>query len=271
MLVSIIVPVYKQEKTIFNDLKNIWEATNNTRWDFEIIAVVDGYVDKSFETASKFKKENMKIVGYEDNRGKGYAIRYGAARANGDYIAFLDAGMDINPNGISMILEHMEWYKADIIVASKRHAASRINNYPFFRRVYSFGYHVIIKLLFGIRVGDTQSGLKVFRRQVVEKVFPRLLVKAFALDVEILAVSSHLGFKRIYEAPVEINWEDVGIKTNFSSNTFLFLNKHIRRMFIDTLAVFYRLYILRYYDDSNKRKWVYDANLQMRINTGESS
>lgn len=264
MLVSIIVPTYKQEKTIQQDIENIYNALSNTRWDFEIIVVVDGYLDKSLQEAKKIKKDNVVVIGYETNHGKGYAIKYGMARAKGDYIAFIDAGMDINPNGISMILEHMQWYDADIIVGSKKHPVSLVN-YPLIRKIYSFGYYLLVRIFFGIKVKDTQTGLKVFKRNVLETVLPRLLVKRFAFDIEVLAVARYLGFKKIYEAPVQIHWEYDN--TNFQG--FLFLDKNIRYMLLDTLAIFYRLKIIKYYSDENKRKWVYDKELQMRVNTGE--
>lgn len=264
MKVSIIVPIYKQEKTIKQDLENICNTMSKTRWDYEIVAVVDGSPDNSYKEAKKVKNPKVKVYAYENNKGKGYAVRYGMARAEGDYISFIDAGMDIDPNGISMLLEHMEWYNADIIVGSKKHPVSQVN-YPLVRKIYSFGYHFLVKILFGLNIKDTQTGLKVYKRQVLEKVLPRLLVKRFAFDIEILAVANYLGFKRIYEAPVKINWDFKN--SNFSMG--LIFDKNIRKMLIDTLAVFYRLRILKYYADESKRKWVYDKDLQMRINTGE--
>ena len=108
-LVSIIVPAYKQERTIKQDLENILNTLLQTRWEFEIIVVVDGFLDKTYDIARSLENKKLKVYGYETNKGKGYAIRYGMARASGDYISFIDAGMDINPNGISMRLENMEW------------------------------------------------------------------------------------------------------------------------------------------------------------------
>lgn len=264
MKVSIIVPVYKQQKTIKSDLECICDVLEETRWDHEVIVVVDGSPDKSFEEAKKIKRENLKVYKYDVNKGKGYAVRYGMARATGDYISFIDAGMDIDPNGISMLLEHMEWYNADIVVASKKHPVSQVN-YPFMRKIYSFVYYCMVSILFGLNIKDTQTGLKVYKRQVLEKVLPRLLVKKFAFDIEILAVARHLGFKRIYEAPVKIKWDNGN--TNFSS--MLIFDKHVQAMVIDTLAIFYRLRILHYYNDRSKRKWIYDEDLEMRVNTGE--
>ena len=264
-IVSIIIPAYKQEATIVEDVMRIHDTMSQTRWPFEILVVVDGFVDKTFEKVKKIENLEIKVCGYENNRGKGYAVKYGMARALGDYVAFIDSGMDIDPNGISMILEHMEWYEADIIVGSKRHPASKLY-YPPIRKIYSWGYSKFVKFLFGLSITDTQSGLKVFRREVLEKVLPRLLVKKFAFDIEILAVSKYLGFDKIYEAPIKIDW--VKFNTNFTP--FLIFDKNIRSMVTDTLAVFYRLRILSYYSDKKKRLWVYDKDLDMRVNTGET-
>jgi glycosyltransferase involved in cell wall biosynthesis len=259
---SVIIPIYKQEKTIKQDLLNINETLKQIRYDYEIIAVVDGIsIDKSFSEAKKIKLPNLKVFGYKNNHGKGYAVRYGMAKTKGDYIAFIDSGMEIDPNGISLVLEHMEWYNADIIVASKRHPASMVS-YPWDRKIISFGAHIISKFLLGINVHDTQAGLKIFKRQVLVKVLPRLMVKNYAFDLEILAVSNKLGFTKIYEAPIKLNYD-------FSSLTHAVGFKTIYSCLIDSLAVFYRLRILNYYNDENKRKWVYNPELDMRINTGK--
>jgi len=265
MLVSIVIPAFKKEKTIKKDVKRIDKVLAETRWDYEILVVVDGMLDKTFENAAEISNERIKVFGYPTNYGKGYAVRYGMARSHGDIIAFIDSGMEINPNSISMVLEHMEWYDADIIVGSKRHLASKVH-YPLLRKIYSWGYYTIVRLLFGVKVSDTQTGLKVFRREVLEKVLPRLLIKQYAIDIEILAVAKRLGFKRIFEAPVILS-QDFSSGTRFTK--FLLIDPFIRKILTDTLSVFYRLKILKYYDDESKRKWRYDKELDMRINTGE--
>ena len=259
---SVIIPIYKQEKTIKKDLQTINDTLKQIRYDYEIIAVVDGIsVDKSFREIKKLKLKNLQVFGYKTNHGKGYAIRYGMAKTKGDYVAFIDSGMEIDPNGISLVLEHMEWYNADIIVASKRHPASVVS-YPWDRKIISFGAHIISKYLLGINVHDTQAGLKIFKRPVLIKVLPRLVVKNYAFDLEILAVANKLGFTKIYEAPIKLDY-------GFASLTHATGLKTIYSCLIEALAVFYRLRILRYYDDKNKRKWIYDPELEMRINTGK--
>lgn len=257
-LLSVIVPAYKQESTIAQDLLNIQSVLGQIRYDHEIICVIDGKVDQTFEEAQKVANERIKVVGYEKNRGKGYAIRFGMARARGDLIGFIDAGMDINPNSISMLLEHLEWYQADAIVGSKTHPASKVK-YSLSRKILSKGYRYLVRFFTGLNVADTQTGLKVFKRQVLEDVLPRLVVKRFAFDFEMLAVAAYLGYRRIYEAPIEL---DYTLPTLSSAKTW----QAIWNMLWDTAAVMYRMHILRYYDDKNSRRWVYDEDLQMRVN-----
>lgn len=258
-LLSVVIPAYKQEKTIVEDLKRVQKVLDKIRYDYEIVVVVDGKIDKTFENAKKTKSNKLKVVGYAENKGKGNAVRYGMARTKGDIIAFIDAGMDLDPNGLSMLLEHFEWYKADIIIGSKRHPVSQVN-YPWQRRILSLGYQLLVKILFGLNIRDTQVGMKFFKRKVLEDVLPRLLVKTYAFDIEILAVARRLGYKRIFEAPVRLKWDKE--KSIVSKSLW----KTLYSMLWDTVAVFYRLKILCYYDGHNKRKWEYDSDLDFKVN-----
>jgi len=259
-LLSVIIPAYKQERTIEKDLQDIENVLKKIRHDYELICVIDGRVDRTYERAKKVKSDKLKVVGYKNNHGKGYAIRYGMVRSRGDLIAFIDAGMDLNPIGLSMLLEHMVWYDSDVIVGSIRHSASKVYAYPLKRRIYSRGYHLLTRLLFGLRITDSQRGLKIFKREVLERVLPRLLVKKYAFDIEMLSVAYRLGFKKIHDGPVELD----ASKYKYSAIKF----GTVWTMLLDTLAVFYRLKILRYYDDHNKRKWSYDPDLDFKVNIG---
>ena len=243
------VPAYKQEKTLRKDLENInrtLEKGLGDSVDYEIICVIDGELDNSKSEAKKVSSSKIKVYSYKENRGKGYAVRYGMKNANGELISFLDAGMDISPKGIMMLMAHMDWYNADIIVGSKRHPVSRVN-YPIFRKILSTGYHFGIKILFDLPLTDTQSGIKIFKREVVEKILPRLLVKTYAMDIEILAVAKYLGFDRIFEGPIEVSFNESTSRIKWST---------IFKMAWDTAAVFYRLKILHYYDEKNRKNWL---------------
>lgn len=256
-LVSVIIPAYRQERTIVRDILRIKEVLEQLRYDFEMIIVVDGIIDKTYERAKKLVSSHIKVFGYETNRGKGYAIRYGMVRSRGNIVGFIDSGMDLNPNGLSMLLEHFEWYAADIIVGSKRHPVSKVV-YSFDRKILSFLSQLYIRFLFGLNIRDTQVGMKFFRREVIEDVLPRLLVKEFAFDIEILTVAYHLGYKRIFEAPIEIKHS---FKGSIISRNIVPV---IVKTFVDTLGIFYRLKILHYYDHANRKTWELDPELTVR-------
>lgn len=259
-LVSIIVPVFCQEGTIRDDLERIREVLKESFLNWEMVVVIDGMVDGSYERAKKIESKRIKVVGYRKNKGKGYAIRYGIARTKGDPVIFIDSGMEIDPIGIRMLWEKMEWYKADIVIGSKRHRESVVN-YPWERKVISFLYQMFVRIFTGVNVTDSQCGLKAYRRQVLIKIMPRLLVKAYAFDLEMLVVARHVGFKKIYEAPVRLDY-------NFKDLVHAHTIEALKRALIDTLAIIYRLRIVRYYDDGSKRKWRYDKELNFRVNIG---
>lgn len=239
-LLSLIVPTYKQEKIIEKNIHSLNDALESIQVPFEVIVVIDGQVDKTHEKLKKLKSKNIKVISYKENLGKGNAVKTGMLQAKGDIIGFIDAGMEIDSTSISMLLNHMIWYDADIVVGSKLHPVSQIE-YPFFRRILSRGYRMIIRMLFGLKVRDTQVGLKLYKKKVVEQVFPKLLVKKFAFDVETLAVANALGFKRIYDAPVKLK---LGKESTIKNTKYWSV---VWNMLWDTAAVFYRVKIKRYY------------------------
>lgn len=255
-LLSVIVPAYNC-LTIKRDLKIIDKHLKELGKPYQVICIVDGSSrphDRTKLLARQAQTEKIKVYTYSPNRGKGYAVRYGMARAKGGIIAFIDAGNDLSVTGLAMALEHLRWYKADIIIGSKRHKASRVS-YPFKRKVLSIIVQKITKLFFNINVTDTQTGLKVFRRQVLEKVLPRLAVKRWAFDLEVLVVAHRLGFNKIYESPIEL-------KYNFASNI---RPSSIFNFALDFFAIIYRSYILRYYNDSNQDIWEHDPKLKLHF------
>lgn len=234
---SIIIPAYKEEKNIYKTIDAIVSTHERLPYSYEVIVVVDGSPDKTQEEAKRHKSTRVRVFSYTPNQGKGYAIKYGVDRAAGEIITFTDAGGDFDPTQFDKFVKLMEVFDADMVIGSKLHPASKVD-YPFLRKVYSYVYHKIIRLLFGLNVTDTQTGLKFFRREVAHNVIPRAIVKQYAIYLELLVIAFQLGYRRIFEAPVELNFNDVSSGINF---------KTIRKMITDTLAIFYRARIKDYY------------------------
>ena len=128
------MPVYRQEKNVVRYLRALGKVLAGLNVVYEMICVVDGQVDNTYENAKKAKIPKLKVFTYPKNQGKGNAVRFGMSRARGEVIGFVDGGFDLKYSSIPLALEHMKWYNADIMIGSKRHPASKVT-YPWQRRI----------------------------------------------------------------------------------------------------------------------------------------
>lgn len=237
--ISIIMPAYNEEAHIYENILETRKVFEEEGIPYEIIVANDGSIDKTFERAQKAEKEFTNVFAVQNtvNLGKGQALREGFKKATGDYVVFLDSDLDLHPRQIHLFFDIMEKENADVVIGSKRHPQSQVN-YPRDRKIISHGYFFLVKIMFGLPIRDTQTGMKLFKYEVLKKVFPRMLVRKFAFDLELLTVAHHYGYK-IAEAPVVVNhqWKfgRIGLRP-------------IWETWFDTMAIFYRMKILKYYD-----------------------
>lgn len=239
---SIIIPAYNKELEVFQVVSSFIDELKHTSSDWEIIVVDDASKDRTLREAVRSKKFNgnsqrIKIFSYNMNQGKGFALYYGFKKSSGDIIVFADSDLDLPATNLDVILDHFQNTGADIVIGSKRHPLSKVK-YPLARRVLSICYQLLTQTLFDLDVTDTQVGFKAFKRQVLEKSFPRIVVKAFAFDLELLVVAKLMGYGKIVEAPIRLDY-------NFSSTiSFSAVQKILR----DTLAIYWRKNLLSYYE-----------------------
>lgn len=234
---SIIVPTYRDGPRIYSNLLRIDQELAAIGEPYEIIVVSDGNDDDTLAQARRLDRPHVHVYHYTRNMGKGFALRYGVTRSCGRIVTFIDGDGDIDPQQIAAYLQLMRETRADIVVGSKRHPASQVV-YPPARRLYSITYQALLRVLFHMKVRDTQVGLKLFRREVLAAILPRIVVKRYAFDLELLVVANHLGFSHIVEAPIRIGHR-------FTST----INRRaIVSIIVETLAIFYRKNVLHYYD-----------------------
>ena len=239
--ISVIMPAYNEGGCIFENIRTTIGVLNDAGLEYEIIAIDDGSSDNTLgeikHAAESF--ENVKAASNPRNMGKGMALKNGFAVATGDIVVFMDADLDLHPSQINNLIAKLDSGQCDVVVTSKHHPESKLS-YPFSRKVVSYVYYLIIKFLFNLPVRDTQTGLKLFRREVLDHAFHRMLVKTYAYDVELLAITVSAGYT-VKEIPVVLDSRR-GMK--WGRITF----RDIIDIFLDTLAIFYRLKILKYYD-----------------------
>jgi hypothetical protein len=235
---SLIVPCARVGPQLNLNLGVMVDKLKALEESFEVIAVSDGSTEWSHEAVIDVPN-SVSMVHYPRRQGKGVALRVGMSRARGRYVAFIDADGDLDSSEFKSFLALMNLYEPDLIVGSKRHPLSVVD-YPLSRRMMSWMYHRLVRILFGLNVRDTQTGMKLIRRDVLDAVLPRMLEKRFAFDLEFLVVARSLGYTRVLEAPVRLAYK-------FESTVAA---RDVFYILLDTAAIFYRRFILRYYDHS---------------------
>ena len=230
---SFVMPAYNEEGFIEGALDRLDRVVKEAGFRYEIVVVDDGSVDGTRLKAINYANNNghVRVVGYRKNVGKGYAVKTGFMKAVGDAVVFVDSDLEIDVEKVTSYVEALR--HGDIVIGSKWHPES-IVEMPLIRRILGHGFNVLVRLMTGVKLKDTQTGLKAIKRKAFENIFPRLAVKRYAFDVELLAVANLYGLK-VVELPVNIKMRS------------LFKPKDTWRMFVDLLGIAYRLRVLRWY------------------------
>ena len=245
MRLSVIVPAYNEGNWILNNLQEISRTIESFAPNYEIIAVNDGSVDNTWEQMqlAAIEDEHIRVNNLHSNAGKGRALCMGTAMATGHLIAFCDADLDLHPRQLERFMKTMDTEQCDAVIGSKMHPDSCVE-YPWYRYIVSWGYYWLLMILFRLNVKDTQTGLKLFRADVIKPVMEQILVKRFAFDIEVLAILNSRRY-RIISVPITIVFQRKGMNSRIKFTDIVYTAQ-------DTLAIFYRLKILNYYDKKMK-------------------
>ena len=238
-LISVVIPAFNEASLVTRCLRETVTALEELGCRYEVILVDDGSDDQTLDLAREVAEamRRVRVIGHEVNLGKGSALMRGALSALGELVLFVDADLEVHPRQLEILYDALVSENADVVIGSKLHPDSRVE-VPRGRRLLTVGYYLLVRVLFRLPVHDTQTGLKLFRRKVLLRVMPRLLVKRFATDLEVLVNVHRLGYK-IVEAPVVVT----------RARPFPRLGGgDVRDVAVDTAAIWYRTYILRYYD-----------------------
>jgi glycosyltransferase involved in cell wall biosynthesis len=233
---SVVVPAYREGRRIYANLTRLVSELDKLQVAYEVIVVSDGNTDATVTEALRVESPAVRVFHYPMNVGKGFALSCGVDQSHGKLVTFIDADMELDPANIKGFVELMQESDCDAVIGSKRHPMSRVD-YPAFRRFQSLLYQILVRAMFNLDVRDTQTGLKLFRQQVLAEALPLLAIKKFAFDLELLVVARQLGYRKITEAPISLDYQ-------FESSVNL---RSAWRVLWDTAAIFYRLRILRYY------------------------
>jgi len=224
--VSIIIPAYNEEAAIQNTLLRVINYFSQKGFDFEVLVVDDGSVDRTRELVKEKMAEYgmVRLLSNEKNRGKGFSVRRGALQAEKGWILFMDADLSTTPEEFEKFLDAMKSH--DIVIGSRAAPGAEIRiRQPILRELAGRFFNKIIRLYLGLPFYDTQCGFKCFNKKT-KILFERQKLEGWVFDVELLYLAKKMGFK---VAEVPITWVNDPTSTVKSSD-FLKIIRDIKRV-----------------------------------------
>ncbi len=236
---TIVMPCYNEGTRIYRNIIELATQVEKFCDNFRIIVVNDGSTDDTEQEIQRAKLADSRVgvISYPENRGKGFAVRRGMLSAKSEYVAFIDADLELPPHLLEGFLKEAG-DGADIVIGSKMHPDSQVE-YPFMRKVMSTGYYWFLKALFGLKLKDTQTGIKLFRTASVQPILKVMRTSRFSFDIELLAIATKKGLV-IKEMPVVVNFSRN--KSDRSKIRFASIMEMVRdsiriRMYVSKLKV----------------------------------
>ena len=207
MKLSVVIPMYNESAIVADTVATLDAYLSATyAEDYELIFCDDGSKDNTYAIVESLLPDHprVRLVGYPQNRGKGCAVRTGMLAATGDFVIFTDCdlafGCEVIDRMYQFRLAHPE---AQGVIGCRVAQKDGMAGYSFARRVMSRAYLHAVNFLAGTHFRDTQTGIKGFDRALIQQIFPQCEIDRFAFDLEILILSTQLGFS-ITEMPVKI-------------------------------------------------------------------
>ncbi|MFO7796137.1 MAG: glycosyltransferase family 2 protein, partial [Promethearchaeia archaeon] len=185
LLISIIIPLYNEEKTITQVINSIPNHRH-----YEIIIVDDGSTDKSLEKIQELSNDNnyINIISHKENKGYGSSILTGFKHSTGDIIVTLDSDGQHDPGQIPLLIKPILDDEADIVIGS-RYLGKSNYKIPLHTQIGEAFVEKILKYLFHREVENNQSGFRAFRKECIDT-FDEYLYTDFGLCTEILFKAS---------------------------------------------------------------------------------
>jgi len=200
---SVIIPVYNEQKRIVRSLKHILEFLKAQTYCSEVLIVDDGSEDQTVEVIQKTCQgtDLVRVIQNGQNLGKGGAVRSGMLQARGDYVFFTDADLSVPFDTIAPFLAKLEeGFDLAIGTRSKNRDIVEVRQ-PLYREMMGRVYTVISNWILSLNVSDFTCGWKGFCREVAQDLFGRQRLTGWSFDAEILFLANMKRY-RLIEIPV---------------------------------------------------------------------
>ena len=228
MKISVCIPMYNESRVIAASAKELSDYMEAHFEDYELIFCSDGSSDGCDKVVEALNLPNVRVIAYQPNQGKGYAVRTAMLAADGEIRMFTDADLAYGTEVIERVYKKFEENpNAHMVIGSRNLDKDGYEGYTFLRKLMSKVYIKVLCIAGGFKLSDSQCGCKAFRGDAAEQIFPRCEVNRFAFDFEAILWALKLDMK-IVEMPVKVINHGES-KVNVIKDTLRML-KDLRRM-----------------------------------------
>jgi len=224
---SLVIPAYNESARLGGSLATVFDYLGGEPYASEVIVVDDGSTDGTARIAAEGfaaagPRTEARVIRYEENRGKGYAVRTGLLAARASVVAFSDADLSTPITEMPKLTGPIRAGEQDVVFGSRALDRTLIGVHQSWRREQSGRFfNLVMRAATKLPYVDTQCGFKAFRMDVCRPIVEGVRIDRFGFDVELLYVAHAAGL-RLYERPVR--WNDVaGSKVTFRNGLDGFL------------------------------------------------
>ena len=204
MKISVCIPMYNESRVIEKSAKELSEYMQKTFEDYEIVFCSDGSTDGCDKLVEVLALPNVRVIAYEKNQGKGYAVRTALLAATGDVRMFTDADLAYGTAVIRQVADEFEKHPdADLVIGSRNLDKDGYAEYTLLRKIASKVYIRVLCIAGGFRLSDSQCGCKAFCKDTGKKIFSYCEIDRFAFDFEAILLGQKIGAK-FKEIPVKV-------------------------------------------------------------------
>lgn len=199
---SLILPSFNEAHRLKASLTEIEKALQAVVDDYEIIIINDGSTDDTLTVAQGLTNEKILLISYATNQGKGYAVRQGMQRAQGQYHLFMDVDLATSLDAIGIFFQSIKNQGADVLIGDRKSDFSNQKiPQPLTRRVLGAGFTFLSQMLLNCPLHDFTCGFKMFTKKASQTIFKYQRINRWSFDSEILFIAKKHRFT-IKEIPV---------------------------------------------------------------------
>jgi glycosyltransferase involved in cell wall biosynthesis len=246
--VSVILPIYNESKCIATTVEAVLEYLQNHP-DHQFIFVNDGSTDDTpiilEEKIANTRTNQITLISYEQNQGKGYAIKKGVEASIGDYVCFLDSDLAYSLSHLEFLIDKLEVF--DVVIGCRNLINDNFKRVRIIRLLAGKIFNIVSRIILSLRFSDMQAGIKGFRKDVAINLFKNQTIKRFCFDVELIFLAQKRGYT-IGEIPaiVSITHLEKTSKVNLSIDSLKMVQSLIQIKINDNLRLYEEVCLVKF-------------------------